>query len=331
MDSIPAPTFRAIFKYLFSLGLSPGSVLQGTGVTAAQLQSEHALVSPRGYRALVRNGLRLSGQPHLGLSVGMHSRLSDFGIFGYALMSCPTLGAAARLGTRSWRLTGADVRVEEVAGADEVSWRVTEAFPLGDLWTFACERWVSAVVAGTRVNTGQFSLPHRVDLDYPEPRHARRYHEILQCEVRFDQPCTQLTSPRRALDQPNRFSNREAAEICARRCETMASHWTGNRSTVSALRTVLVGCAGDFPSLSAAARLLGLSGRTLRRRLAAEGSGFQAVLDETRAELAADYLRESDFTVEEIAGLVGFSEQTNFSKAFKKWTGLSASEYRARA
>lgn len=330
MDSIPAPTFRAVFNYLISLELSPDEVLRGTGTTPDHLREEHALVSPRAYRALVRNGLRLSDQPHLGLAVGAHSRISDFGIFGYALMSCPTLGAAARLGTHSWRLTGAGVMVEAVEGTGEISWRVSEAFPLGDLWMFACERWISAVVAGTRVNTGDYSLPHRVDFNYPAPEHVERYREILRCEIRFDQPFTQLTLPRWALDQPNRFSNREAAEICARRCETMASHWTADRGTTAALRTLLVGCLGDFPSLGLAASRMGMSGRTLRRRLAEEGTRFQTVLDETRAELATDYLTETDFTVEEIAALVGFSEQTNFSKAFRKWTGLSASSYRAR-
>jgi AraC-like DNA-binding protein len=329
MKKIPAATFRAILAYTVSFGHSEIAVLRGTGVNSQDLVGDSASVTPRAYRALVRNGMKLTGQPHLGLGVGRHSRISDFSLFGYALMSCSTLGAAAGLALRYWSVTGAAVTVSAIEDETSITWRVGEAFPLGDLWVFACERWASAVIAGTRANTGNRKLPHLIEFNYPAPPHVDRYAEFLRCEPLFDRPFTQLTLPKSVLKQPNLFSNQEAAELCARRCEALAANSIGTKDRlVVDLRDLLVCSAGQYPSLKDAAASLHLSDRSLRRRLAERGLTFQAVLDDTRAEIAADYLRGTQFTIEEIAGLLGFSEPTNFSKAFKKWMGVSATEFR---
>lgn len=331
MKTIPSATFRAVLAYVVSLGHEEEDALYGTGIKPGSLDRDGAVVTPRAYRALARNGLRLTGQPWLGLSVGLHSRISDFGLFGYALMSCSTLGDAARLAIRYWSVTGAAVKVCAFEGEDHVTWRIEEAFPVGGLWVFACERWASAVVAGTRANTGERRLPHRLEFNYSPPAHSAKYAELLRCQPEFNRPFTQLSMPKAALAQPNLFSNREAAELCALRCEQLADKWDDASETVAALRTLLVRCAGNYPSLDGSAANLGMSGRSLRRRLAEAGLTYQRVLDDSRAELAGDYLRETSFSIEEIAGLLGFSEPTNFSKAFRKWTGMSASEFRASA
>lgn len=330
MRRIPSTTFRVVLAYLTDSGVDADAALDGTGVCERDLRLPHATVRPDAYRTLIRNGLRLSGEPHLGLSVGRHSRISDFGLFGYALMSCATLGEAARLGTRYWGTIGAEVtiRTEETAG--QVHWILGEAFPLDDLWQFACERWIAAVLGGSRVNTGDRDLPHTIEVDYPEPAHSAMYGKILRRPVAFDMPSTRISLPKDVLTRPNLFGDAGTAELCARQCEAMSAALGEQDEVVAALRDLLVASIGRYPCLDEAARRLGMSGRTLRRRLARAGMSFQTVLDLTRADLATGYLTKTEFTVQETAALLGFSEPTNFSKAFKKWTGLAAGEVRRR-
>ncbi len=330
MSSIPATTFRALLGYLPGLGIDREAAVRGTGVDLEAIEHPRATIDSSSLRLLILNLLSLSKQPDLGLVLGIRARISDFGLFGYAMMSCPTLGDAARLGMRFWGTTGAEVTFEEIETDTMLVWRPREAFPLGDLWQFACERWVAAVIGFSLYNTGAAALPYDIELDYPPPDHADRYLQLLRRPVRFGRPATQLALPKSALSTPSRFSSRETSELFARQCEALARSRRGEDAIVTRLREVVVRSAGRFPSLDEAAEEVGVSGRTLRRRLREHGETFQSVLDSTRADLAMQYLTNTDLTVQEVASLVGFTEASNFTRAFRKWTGLTTGEVRRR-
>lgn len=328
MSNIPATTFRALLGYAPGLGIDREAALRGTDLDPLAIATPRARIASSSLRVLIRNLLELSGRPDLGLVLGLRARISDFGPFGYAMMSCPTLGDAARLNMRFWSTTGAEVRFEEIETETMLFWRPREAFPLGDLWRFACERWVAAVVGFSLYNTGASVLPYDIELDYPPPDHADRYSELLRRPVRFGCEVTQLAFPKSALSTPSRFSSSDTSELFARQCEALARSRGSEDAVVTRLREVVVRSAGRYPSLDEAAAELGVSGRTLRRRLREQGETFQSVLDSTRADIAYQYLTTTDLTVQEVASLVGFSEPNNFARAFRKWTGRTAGEVR---
>jgi len=328
LSSIPATTFRALLGYAPGLGVDREAALRGTDVDLLSIVHPRATIESSSLRVLIRNLLELSGRPDLGLVLGLRARISDFGPFGYAMMSCPTLGDAARLGMRFWSTTGAEITFEESETTTMLCWRSREAFPLGDLWQFACERWVAAVLGFSLYNTGASVLPYEVEFDYPPPEHAGRYSQLLRRPVRFGCAVTQLALPKSALSIPSRFSSRDTSELFARQCEALTRSRGSEAAIVTRLREVVVRSAGRFPSLDEAAVELGVSGRTLRRRLRELGETFQSVLDSTRADIALQYLTTTDLTVQEVAALVGFSEANNFARAFRKWTGRTATEVR---
>jgi len=100
LSSIPATTFRALLGYAPGLGVDREAALRGTDVDLLSIVHPRATIESSSLRVLIRNLLELSGRPDLGLVLGLRARISDFGPFGYAMMSCPTLGDAARLGMR---------------------------------------------------------------------------------------------------------------------------------------------------------------------------------------------------------------------------------------
>jgi AraC-like DNA-binding protein len=330
MSRIPATTFRALLRYLPGLGIDREAALRGTGVDPDSIAHPRATIESSSLRVLIHNLLELYGEPDLGLVLGLRARISDFGVFGYAMMSCPTLGDAARMGMRFWGATGAEVTFEEIETETRLYWRPRESFPLGDLWPFACERWVAAVLGFSLYNTGADVLPYDIELDYPPPAHADRYFQLLRRPVRFGCEVTQLSFPKSELSTPSRFNSRETNELFARQCEALLRLRGDEDAIVTRLREVVVRSAGRYPSLDDAAAAVGVSGRTLRRRLQEQGETFQSVLDSTRADLAMQYLTTTEMTVQEVASLVGFSEANNFARAFRKWTGRTASEVRRR-
>jgi len=328
LSNIAAITFRALLSYAPGLGIEHEAALRGTDVDPLSIVHPRATIPSSSLRVLIRNLIELSGRPDIGLVLGLRARISDFGPFGYAMMSCPTLGDAARLGMRFWGTTGAEITFEEIETETMLYWRPREAFPLGDLWQFACERWVAAVMGFSLYNTGASFLPYEIELDYAPPAHADRYSQLLRRPVRFGCAVTQLAFPKSALSIAGRFSSSDTSELFARQCEALARSRGMEDPIVTRLREVVVRSAGRFPSLDDAALELGLSGRTLRRRLREQGETFQTVLDSTRADIALQYLTTTDLTVQEVAALVGFSEPNNFARAFRKWTGRTATDVR---
>ena len=97
---------------------------------------------------------------------------------------------------------------------------------------------------------------------------------------------------------------------------------------ISRVNRHLLSTPGEFPKLDAVAGRLCLGARTLRRRLQELGTGYQQILDEVRRELAIEYLRTTSLTVQEIAELLGYSEVTNFRRAFLRWVEVSPYQYR---
>ena len=98
-----------------------------------------------------------------------------------------------------------------------------------------------------------------------------------------------------------------------------------------ALRRVLVSRPGRIPDLEEAAKELGMSGRTLRRRLQQESTRFQVVREDVQKALALDYLQRSNLSVDEIASLLGYSETPNFYRAFNRWTGRAPGDFLKRS
>jgi len=99
---------------------------------------------------------------------------------------------------------------------------------------------------------------------------------------------------------------------------------------ISSVNRLLLSNPGEFPRLDSVARRLSLGARTLRRRLQELGTSYQKLLDEIRCELATEYLRSTNLTIQEIAELLGYSEVTNFRRAFLRWAEISPYQYRKR-
>jgi AraC-like DNA-binding protein len=116
--------------------------------------------------------------------------------------------------------------------------------------------------------------------------------------------------------------------MCEQQCEALLASLDVHDGLLTRVRRLLLARPGDFPDLLSAAQALHTSGRSLRRHLSELGTSYQQVLDEVRKRLALQYLTTTHLPLYEIAFLLGFSDPSNFRRAFKKWTGKSPGEYR---
>ena len=120
----------------------------------------------------------------------------------------------------------------------------------------------------------------------------------------------------------------ETSAICQQQCQLLLARMSKSSGFVERVRHCIVARPGCFPDINYVADKLHMTARTLRRRLASEGSSYQQVLADVRYELAREYLATSKLAIEEIAAMLGYSSPGNFTHAFKRWHGSAPRQYR---
>jgi AraC-like DNA-binding protein len=133
----------------------------------------------------------------------------------------------------------------------------------------------------------------------------------------------------RVLDVACPNANPITADICLQFCTRILESLPNEPDLPRIIRTACLNSRGPFPTAEAMATRLGLSVRTLHRRLAEQDRPYQLIIDDVRRSLASEFLLNTTLTIEDIAGRVGFSEASNFRKAFRKWTGSTPASFRA--
>lgn len=165
-------------------------------------------------------------------------------------------------------------------------------------------------------------------LVYDEPDYGFRYEEIFKCPVQFGCQATQLRFNSTLLEERLLMSNTDVAKHCALQCEKALKELSESDELIDSIQRLIVNSPGKSLKVDEISSKLGMSGRSLSRKLNSRNTTYQNILDKTRIGLAKEYLSQTNLSIDQIAELIGFSETTAFRKAFNRWTGTSASEFR---
>jgi AraC-like DNA-binding protein len=327
----------ALVETMADFGVPAQRLFVHTGIAPQALDDHRARISHRQKLALLGNVQALTPDPAVGLLAGQRQRVADFGVFGYALLSSATFSEAVSFGMRHLRLMGPVLEKSFRVEGQLAIFQGHDVAPLGPLLPLAAEFWFSSIQALISRLLEQPFVARRLRLPYPAPAHAARYPEVLRCAVEFDAPVLQWEFDAAYLPLPLPTANPIMAEVsasfCARMLEDLGYAAGAGRSEAPLVQVIKEACfnsAGGLPGLEAMAEQLHLTPRTLQRRLAEAGSSYQAILDGVRSRLAIEFLERTDLSVDEIAERCGFSDVSNFRKAFKKWTEQSPRFFRQR-
>lgn len=295
------------------LGASVASLLRRAGLPADALERE-GLAPPDYYR--LWDALVEDVGPDLVARLARVLRVEVFDPAVYAALCSADLAAAAGRIAVHKRLLGPltlDVEDDPETGLTlRIGWPPGPTPPAA-LVHAELAFWVVLARAGTR------TALRPLRLTCPEPPTSADLLEFLGAPV-LASPATTLVFTRRDAHRPFVTADdtvwQALAPLLGRRLEEHDGGTVAERVRTVLLELLPAGAA----SASAVARRLGLGPRTLQRRLAAEGTGFQRVLDETRSRLAGHYL-DAGLPVAEIAFLLGYDEPTSFYRAFRAWSG----------
>ena len=325
-----ALTLRKVHAFMLARGFGADELLAGTGLSIADLEDPYRLIHREQALAYYRNVVKFADSPGIGLEIGWLTGLSDVGPLGLITMTAKTPKDALsstyperRLYDLllDWRLEITDDRMSNFVRVDVGNLEEP-------LRIFLLERGLGTLQAHAEELVGPEATPIHVLLDYPAPSNFRRYEEIFRCPVFFRQKTTEIHYPARFMDAAIPTYDPQVNDIMDSLRDSLSRRLSSNRDVVRDVKLLLSQKAGVFPSLEDVAQSLAMSSRTLRRKLGQQDVTFQQLLDAARQQLAEDCLRTTNMSIQQVAERCGFQDAQNFSQAFKRWLGVSPSQYR---
>jgi len=265
--------------------------------------------------------------PNAGLHIGECIKPGNYGVLGYAVMSCKTASEAferhmryenlvSDRATSTYVIESDIVRLIWDTKGEKVS-ALMEDENVASWATFA--RWISA----------QPMVANQVKFTHSAPDDMSEYTRIFECEVLFDQPRVEIVFDKQYLHTPIIQHDPVMKGMMDAYAERLLAAFNQSDEFLTTIHSYLIKALPEgHTSLEKMAEHLELTPRTLQRRLSEQQETFQSVLDKTRKELALSYIKQPFINLSELAYLLGFSDQTAFQRAFKKWTGSTPGKYR---
>lgn len=303
-------------------------LLEGTGLSAQDLEAPDARLASDTMRDLYLRARKLTGEPGIGVYLGLQKRLTMYGFLGFATMSAATLGESIELTARYAPTLSTALSFELVVVGREAQLFVHEHIDMGAAHDIAVFSLVVGHVQLSAALLGQDLGPTQIDIPFARPDYFGRFEHLLP-NARFGARQVCFRFNQRALDLPLVNPDRAALRLAREACERQLCELGFDRDLCARVRRVACQPEG-FLTADAAAHALHMSSRTLKRRLADLGTTFSALMDEERRSRALRLLRSQELSLDEVANRLGYASGPNFARAFRRWTGMSPGRYRKR-
>lgn len=353
METVLSVATRAVLDACARLGLDAEELLSAGGLTRAEVQGpDNRLPAPR-VDALWRAAHARANDPLLALHAAEALPFGAYKVLDFVAASSATVGEALRRVATYFALV--DPRASLVMSEGEPAELVMRARDTGveppaqaQEFTFAALVTRMRICAGAGAGTGMDPSagagvdagtegggaswsPARVDFTFAAPRDTDEYQRVFQTEIQFGSPVARLILPRRALTAPISSANAMLLAVLEDHARRLLEELPRREGLAARVREAIAAELGDGePGLSRVARRLAMSERTLQRRLQEEGRTLAGLVDEVRTAVAKAHLSDPGVAASEVAWLLGFSDQSAFTRAFRRWTGVTPGVWRAR-
>jgi len=310
---------------LSNQGVSPERLLGNVGLNLSELREGEARIPFARIALLFERAAELTKNDLLGLQRGAARDERHAGLIAYVgLSSATVLDCLNNLARYSRVFSDAiEIDVSALASEGQITWAfdVPEYTQRGQFLEFG----LSGTVSELRRITGHSQIVEDVGFRHHRVRNVKEVEKFFRCRVNYSQPLNNATISERVLRQPLLTRDDHLLKVLRRYCEETIEKLPSPKRSTRAITERAISetiSSGVFDQKSIATRL-GMSSRSLSRKLAEEGTTFREVLKVYRRELATVYLTRSSLQMLEIAFLLGYEDASSFSSAFRRWTGNS--------
>jgi AraC-like DNA-binding protein len=314
-----------------SAGADPEQFMRQAGLDNSVLLKTDGFLPCSAYARALEEAAHLTSDDCFGLHFGERANPKKIGPLAYAVLNSPTIAEA-------FETAGRYLHVHNEAAQVVFSVEGKLAYLRYTLVNLDLEgprqfnEYSMAVVLNTlRIMAGSHWSPREVHFAHKAPEQTAEHARIFKAPVVFDCATNALVMEGEFCAQPVPAADPNLFKILRHYLEDVLSHAPREDEFLASIRKTIAELMKDGgPDIGRVAKRLALSPRTLQRRLKDVGLEFKALVDDTRRRFAVEYLKDSENTLTEIAFLLGYSEVSAFSRAFKRWTGATALDYRRK-
>jgi AraC-like DNA-binding protein len=308
-----------------SWGVAAETLLRPWGIVDRDVSDPGQRFPHETYIAIVERARELTGEPGLGYAWGLQMRVSTFGFLGFATMSARTLRGALDLAMQFSELMSTAEGMRLQIEGNMASLVFDEGADFGSVRdVIMLARLIGLWRMGETLTNRD--LKPSAEVAFPEPPYQRRFAHLVP-PIRWEQPTTRALFKAEVLDYPLIMASPVALKIATEQCSREIQALGAGGRLVQSVRKALAKDDG-FRSAEEVAGGLGMSPRTLARKLTLAGTSISALLDEERRDRALLLLRRDDASLALVAERVGYGNVQNFERAFKRWTGMTPAAYR---
>jgi AraC-like DNA-binding protein len=311
-------------------GLDPDALLREAGFNQTELRDADARVPISKLRRLWGLIARRVPDPAVGVLLAENRTLREIGLVAYTMRLARTLGEALHRLARYSQVVAEDLTVTLHRRGEHAEVELDRVFlyePVRPPVDFR----LTMLLCGVRALVGQDLDPLEARFPYPAPADPSALRRLYRCPLRFDEKRPGFTLHAAELERPVPTADETLLSYLDQLAEQARRELCRDDSTIDGVQRVLwQEMASGNPSIGTVAARLGVSARSLQRRLAEEGTSFKGVLDGFRREVSRRLLSERDVAVYEVAFLLGYADPSAFHRAFRRWHGHTPKSFRSR-
>lgn len=318
---------QAVVRALEAEGHASAPLLREAGIDPAWLHDGNQRIPLTSMSRLWRAARRVSGDDCFGLRVARHCFPTDFHGLLFAIQSSTTIAEALERVVRFSHIVTTSANLELRREGDRCR-LLYQPMPGVHTEQIASEALIASSVRCTRQSWSELQFITAVELCRPRPADAQRWEALLGCPVRFAAPRNAIEFALAPLGMALRTGNSELAQSLDQVMHAYLKRLRQGNLPEQVRDAIVRALPLGEVQQSAVAEELGMSVRNLHRHLQRHGSSFKELLDDTRRQLAFDYLRQSHCSVNEVCYRLGFNEPSSFNRAFRRWTGITPGQWR---
>jgi AraC-like DNA-binding protein len=318
-----------LYELAVEKGADPDKILQGTNIRKAVLRNPEAALSLEQFVSLIRNAIALTEEPALGLYFGTRLKFTTHGSMAQAAVSSPNLTEAIETLIKYYRTRFAFIEMKFFIEGNEAVLQLNENLGLGVWEPFLIESLFVSIIDVNQLLFGStLTRNGRCLISYPPPSYESVYHKFFFDNVTFNCGVNQLRFDAQFLNLPMALANQVAQRLAAQECEQQLQKVGQSESIVTRVKRMLEENTEQIPTMEQISEALHITSRTLRRQLGSFDTSFQDILNEVRKIRALKLLKNTNKSVDDIAHELGYSDPSNFGRAFRKWMGKSPKAFR---
>jgi len=328
METFLATMGQVFVRLVAMYGIDARALLREAGVDPALLRDPNARIASSVSDVVFAKAATLIPDPAFGLRAARSWHPSNLGVLGHAWLASSTLRTGLQRLERYSRLVGekARIKITDAREGLRVAYDHRRRDPV--LRSIGTDFILSLIVDMCRMNYGASLRPLEVRLSRAHPADTEPYRHFYGCLIHFGANEDSFLISHRVADEPLPTANRQLAGTLDDMLTTQLAGRDRNNISVRCKSTLLDQLASGEVSEDHMARQLHMSRRTLQRRLAESNITYEKLVDDTRRDLALRYMEDPGKSITDVTFLLGFSGQSAFSRAFKRWTGMSPTLFR---